>query len=215
MTAANFYSVLGVAPTADQSSLRRQYRRLARALHPDHLTDPVQKMRAAAAMVKVTEAYSALHDPQRRAQHDRALLAHRPTAKDEHRQIVVRVTGALAGVMSRNPDLGFDQSMVTRILQGASEHIPEALQMVKDSISEADGRAEAAAFMALAKAFTSYGELLPEGCKPEAAYIFLIRSTAFECLKDTVWASRLTWPDLPRTRQTLAIGRETAEGEAA
>jgi curved DNA-binding protein CbpA len=197
MAAENFYSVLGIAPSTDQNGIRRQYRRLARALHPDRRTNEVQKDRANAAMARVTHAYSVLHDPEQRARHDDALQA--PSAidaKQHSSEVLVQVTAALAEVLGAHPDLaGVEQALVTRILKGAAEHIPRALSMVDGHVTVLQGALQVAAFMALAKAFTSFEESLPEGQTSEPAYAFLIRATAFECVRGMSWESRLSWPD--------------------
>jgi curved DNA-binding protein CbpA len=196
MAVENYYSVLGVAPSVSRTGIRRQYRRLARVLHPDRRASALQKERATAAMARVSLAYSTLQDPERRAQHDQALLVAPPPLKKQRSEVLVHVTAALAGVLGSNPELpGLEQAFVTRILQGAVEHIPQALQMLNGRVSLLDGELEVAAFMALAKAFTSFTESLPEGETPEEAYAFLIRATAYECVRGMVWESRLSWPD--------------------
>ncbi len=61
------YDTLGVAPDADQATIRSAYRRLARRHHPDSgSSDP-------AAMAAVNEAYRVLREPARRAKYDASL----------------------------------------------------------------------------------------------------------------------------------------------
>jgi len=192
----NCYSALGVLPSADRHGIRRQYRALARALHPDRCSSDLQRRQATEAMARIGRAYSVLDDPQRRAAHDEALLRHRPGGREQQAQTLLHVTRSLAEVMRTAPDLpGLDQSQVNRILQGAADRIPEALKLVEGRISVLDGSSEVAAFMALAKSFTSFVADLPAGREPEPAYAFLIKATAFGCVRGLPWAQRLSWPD--------------------
>jgi molecular chaperone DnaJ len=62
------YEVLGVARDADETEIKKAFRRLARELHPDvnkHDPDAEEKFKEAA------EAYEILSDPERRATYDR------------------------------------------------------------------------------------------------------------------------------------------------
>jgi molecular chaperone DnaJ len=62
------YEVLGISRTADETEIKKAFRRLARELHPDvnaHDPDAEEKFKEAA------EAYEILNDPERRATYDR------------------------------------------------------------------------------------------------------------------------------------------------
>jgi molecular chaperone DnaJ len=62
------YEVLGVARSADETTIKKAFRKLARELHPDvnaHDPDAEEKFKEAA------EAYEILNDPERRATYDR------------------------------------------------------------------------------------------------------------------------------------------------
>src|SRR5215218_4639738 len=62
------YEVLGVARDADETTIKKAFRKLARELHPDvnsHDPDAEEKFKAAA------EAYEILNDAERRATFDR------------------------------------------------------------------------------------------------------------------------------------------------
>src|SRR5215218_8072417 len=62
------YEVLGVARDADETTIKKAFRKLARELHPDvnsHDPDAEEKFKAAA------EAYEILNDAERRATYDR------------------------------------------------------------------------------------------------------------------------------------------------
>jgi molecular chaperone DnaJ len=68
VTQRDYYEVLGVEKSADESSLKTAYRKLALKYHPDRNAgdkDAEEKFKEAA------EAYSILSDPQKRAAYDR------------------------------------------------------------------------------------------------------------------------------------------------
>jgi molecular chaperone DnaJ len=64
----DFYNVLGVARDADESTIKRAYRQLARKYHPDVATD---KAAAESHFKEINEAYEVLSDAQKRANYDR------------------------------------------------------------------------------------------------------------------------------------------------
>ena len=65
----DYYSILGVSPTAHASDIKRAYRRLVQQLHPDINPDP-----QAAELIKVVnEAYDVLGDPIKRCAYDYSL----------------------------------------------------------------------------------------------------------------------------------------------
>jgi molecular chaperone DnaJ len=64
----DYYEILGVSRDADDATIKKAFRRLARELHPDvnrHDPDAEEKFKQAA------EAYEVLSDPERRATYDR------------------------------------------------------------------------------------------------------------------------------------------------
>jgi hypothetical protein len=72
------YDVLGVAPTAPTSELRRAYVTLARQHHPDRTGGDAAAMRA------INDAWATLRDPSSRATYDRSLdRATAPTSPTE------------------------------------------------------------------------------------------------------------------------------------
>src|SRR4051812_33395497 len=75
----DYYVVLGIAEDADDETIRRAFRALARRYHPDvgAGSSPVEFHRA-------REAYETLADPDRRRRYDLQLRSARP------RQVVVR-----------------------------------------------------------------------------------------------------------------------------
>jgi molecular chaperone DnaJ len=65
---ADYYEVLGVARNADESTIKRAYRQLARQHHPDVAAD---KVAAEHRFKEINEAYEVLSDAQKRANYDR------------------------------------------------------------------------------------------------------------------------------------------------
>ena len=68
---ADLYSTLGVARGADEATIKKAYRKLAKELHPDRNTN---NPKAAARFSEVTQAYDLLMDKDKRAQYDRGEL---------------------------------------------------------------------------------------------------------------------------------------------
>ena len=65
---ADLYTTLGVARGADEGSIKKAYRKLAKELHPDKNKD---NPKATARFSEVTQAYDLLTDKDKRAQYDR------------------------------------------------------------------------------------------------------------------------------------------------
>jgi molecular chaperone DnaJ len=66
-TDRDYYELLGVARDADDVTIKKAFRRLARELHPDVSTEPETEIR----FREVTEAYEVLSSSERRALYDR------------------------------------------------------------------------------------------------------------------------------------------------
>lgn len=65
----DLYKLFGVSPWASDDDIRRAYHTIAKAVHPDHSTDP----EAAARFAEFNKAYSILRDKQLRARYDERL----------------------------------------------------------------------------------------------------------------------------------------------
>ncbi|HSE06795.1 MAG TPA: DnaJ domain-containing protein, partial [Methylomirabilota bacterium] len=79
MAAKDYYGVLGVPRNADDAALKKAYRNLARAYHPDR--NPGDR-KAEDRFKEISEAYSVLSDPEKRAQYDRFGVVGAPGAGD-------------------------------------------------------------------------------------------------------------------------------------
>jgi curved DNA-binding protein len=68
----NYYSILGVSPTATQEEIQKAYRKLARKYHPDLHADKEEKERehAKQQFQKVQQAYDVLSEPEKRKLYD-------------------------------------------------------------------------------------------------------------------------------------------------
>lgn len=71
MRTTDYYEVLGLDPQADQDEIKRAFRSLARSHHPD-ANDGNHD--SAETYKSISEAYSVLSDPQRRAQYDQSRM---------------------------------------------------------------------------------------------------------------------------------------------
>ena len=67
VTKTDYYDVLGISRSADKSTIKRAYRKLAKKYHPD--MNPGDK-EAEAKFKEATEAYGVLSDPDKRRQYD-------------------------------------------------------------------------------------------------------------------------------------------------
>lgn len=62
----DFYAILGVPSDADDATIKKTYRKLARTLHPDQNPDEAAEKR----FKEIGEAYAVLSDPEQRKQYD-------------------------------------------------------------------------------------------------------------------------------------------------
>jgi DnaJ-class molecular chaperone len=73
----DLYKTLGVSETADEASIKKAYRKLAKDLHPDVTGDDKKKTER---FKEINEAYAVIGDEQKRKEYDR--LKHAPVRPD-------------------------------------------------------------------------------------------------------------------------------------
>lgn len=69
----NYYAVLGVSLNATRDEVTRSYRNLMRLTHPDHFTDPMERLKAEERSKLINAAYTVLSRPDARKQYDQAV----------------------------------------------------------------------------------------------------------------------------------------------
>ena len=67
----DYYKILGVSKDATDDEIKKAFRKLAKANHPDAQQDEAAKNRAEVKFKEINEAYSVLSDKTKRAQYDR------------------------------------------------------------------------------------------------------------------------------------------------
>ena len=80
---ANYYELLGIAPSASTGDVRKAYAKLARERHPDRFPDPAAKLAAQQTFQEITAAFNALSNDRARAEYDKSLKAPRRAAVPE------------------------------------------------------------------------------------------------------------------------------------
>lgn len=110
----DYYAILGVERTADDSAIKSAYRKLAKEFHPDTNKAPG----AEARFKEIGEAHDVLKDPQKRAQYDAQ------TARPQHNPGggAYSWTNSMGGGF-RGPDIDIDELM--RDLRRSRQAWPE------------------------------------------------------------------------------------------
>jgi formylglycine-generating enzyme required for sulfatase activity len=67
----NYYQIMEISRTATQDEIKKQYRFLSQAWHPDKFPTPEQKEKAEEKLKGINEAYSILGNPAKRREYDR------------------------------------------------------------------------------------------------------------------------------------------------
>ncbi|WP_209690715.1 DnaJ domain-containing protein [Methanomicrobium sp. W14] len=75
----DYYEILGIDDDADENEIKKAYRSLARAFHPDTSTHPNAKK----MFILVNEAYETLSDSAKRSDYDRLLKESRSLSSNE------------------------------------------------------------------------------------------------------------------------------------
>jgi curved DNA-binding protein CbpA len=100
----DYYSLLGVGPTADTAAIKAAFRRLAQRYHPDVARDK----RHARRFPAILEAYEALSDPEQRRQYDRVSLDRKPAVRPRRAGARRLERDSRAGTGSRRFGLAID-----------------------------------------------------------------------------------------------------------
>ena len=67
----DYYKILGIDKNADENTIKKAYRKLAKKYHPDTNAGNAQ---AAEKFKQITEAYSVLSDPEKKKMYDSSAL---------------------------------------------------------------------------------------------------------------------------------------------
>ena len=78
----SYYDILGVDKDANQSAIKKEYRKLAQKLHTDKNKGDET---ASEKFKKINEAYSTLSDPQKRMEYDASIFGNRVDFGDNFR----------------------------------------------------------------------------------------------------------------------------------
>jgi curved DNA-binding protein len=111
----DYYAILGVSPDADQQTIQKRFRELAKKYHPDVNRDNPE---AEEKFKEVNEAYQVLQDPERRKRYDEF------RAEWELYQRIANMANMAGGSMG-----GFDWS---RWAQGAASEPPPSAHQSSD-----------------------------------------------------------------------------------
>lgn len=156
-----YYDVLGVDDDASVEEIRRAYRVRSRLFHPDRVPaeDGDLQGAATAAMSELTEAYSVLADPGRRAAYDALLTGTGSTEADRddrsiHDLVFDRVAIALtAGREEMREATGVDDPELLSMVAGTAElRIDQALAWAAGAAQRPSEVVSFAAYSALVDA---------------------------------------------------------------
>lgn len=120
------YEVLGISPGASEEEVRRAYRRLVKATHPDAAGDP-------ARFRLITDAYAVLSDSAQRAAYDRALpparVAAPPAPRRRHRRyglalVVALVMVGVLGLVVATTGLSVGDDCLVGTWRGEAVEVP-------------------------------------------------------------------------------------------
>lgn len=121
------YEVLGISENASEEEVKQEYRRLAKAAHPDTAGDP-------ATFRRITEAYDVLSDPAQRVAYDRTLQrgwVTAPSAPRRHRYgryglvlVVALVAACAIGLVVATTGLSIGDDCLVGTWRGEAFEVP-------------------------------------------------------------------------------------------
>lgn len=116
------YEILGVKPKAQPTEVKRAYRKLARASHPDISTDPEAHDR----MAQLNQAFEVLSDPVRRMEYD-ASLGYAKFSEPVYAERTERQGGIKLRILRRHtkhssPIYGLDFDAGNRLVSGGFDN---------------------------------------------------------------------------------------------
>jgi len=117
---ADYYELLGVAPTASTGDIRKAYLRLAREKHPDRFAQGPEKDAAGVVFQDLTTAFNTLCNERSRREYDETRDRPKPTSPEE---IARDAFERAAPLLER----GALEEAVT-LLRTAVHHAPEAAE---------------------------------------------------------------------------------------
>lgn len=146
MRARTYYELLGVAPDASTTAIRKAYLRLAHQLHPDR--SPAAD--ASARFAEVANAYSVLINPERRAVYDAQLgqgftepapIRLPRSIVDPAQALVVNTLHATASALSRRLDglaarSGLLGQLAASALRGAADTLRDRAEERATQVAE-------------------------------------------------------------------------------
>ena len=110
------YRVLDVRYDASAHEIKRRWRELARAHHPDRAADGEERVRLTTRMARINAAYDVLRDPVRRARYDATPMARRESSGEGYSSS--RASGPPPPPPSRPVTARFDTSALFRARNG-------------------------------------------------------------------------------------------------
>jgi len=118
-SSGDHYAVLGVPRTASEADIAKAYRSLALRYHPDKNRDKVKD--AEVGFKRISEAYSVLRDPQKRAEYDRTGGTRSYVSYDEAEQMWRQFSGqdgeeAPEDARANNPELQSRRKVMAIVL---------------------------------------------------------------------------------------------------
>ncbi|MBT3322612.1 MAG: SUMF1/EgtB/PvdO family nonheme iron enzyme [Anaerolineae bacterium] len=82
----NYYQIMEISKTATHDEIKKQYRFLSQAWHPDKFPTPEQKEKAEEKIKAINEAYSTLGNPAKRREYDRLINYQQEPRSEENTQ---------------------------------------------------------------------------------------------------------------------------------